>query len=61
MKMKKTTQSPTAPLSTEEVETDDLSVLRMPVKTMRTGFNEAHYAYENGTDEVSFTIISSQL
>lgn len=31
----------------------DLSILRKPISTSITGFNEARKAYENGTDEVS--------
>lgn len=30
----------------------DLSILRKPIKTTVTGFNEARKAYENGTQEV---------
>lgn len=31
---------------------NDLSILRKPIKTSATGFNEARRAYEDGTQEV---------
>lgn len=33
----------------------DLSILRKPIKTSVTGFNEARKAYDDGTEEVSQT------
>lgn len=42
------------PLETlPNVGNDDESVLRQPIRTSCTGFQEAKKAYENGTDEVS--------
>lgn len=32
---------------------NDLSILRKPIKTSVTGFNEARRAYEDGTEEVN--------
>lgn len=31
---------------------NDLSILRKPIQTSVTGFNEARKAYEDGTEEV---------
>lgn len=38
----------------EMAMTEDVSLLRQPMRTALTGFLEAKKAYENGTDEVSF-------
>lgn len=44
----------TSNLCTESMATGgDLSILRKPIKTSVTGFNEARKAYEDGTEEVS--------
>lgn len=39
--------------SETEATTNDLSILRKPIKTSVTGWNEARKAYDDGTDEVN--------
>lgn len=38
----------------------DLSVLRKPMLTSVTGFNEAMLAFQNGTDEVSVCVLKEE-
>lgn len=42
--------------SETEATTNDLSILRKPIKTSVTGWNEARKAYDDGTDEVNAKI-----
>lgn len=52
-KMKRAGEMATSNLCTEAMATtSDLSILRKPIKTSVTGFNEARKAYEDGTEEV---------
>lgn len=52
--MKRAGDMATSNLCTESMATGgDLSILRKPIKTSVTGFNEARKAYEDGTEEVS--------
>lgn len=46
--------------SETEATTNDLSILRKPIKTSVTGWNEARKAYDDGTDEVGFHNSSSR-
>ena len=51
-KMKRAAEFPTSSIHMDTVS-NDLSILRKPIKTSVNGFNEARKAYEDGTDEVS--------
>lgn len=51
--MKRNAEISTSQLHSDtESNTNDLSILRKPIKTSVTGLNEARKAYEDGTDEV---------
>lgn len=55
-RMKRAAEIPTSSLHAEiENVSDDLSILRKPIKTSVNGLNEARKAYEDGTDEVCLT------
>lgn len=52
--MKRAAEIPTSSIHLDtETASNDLSVLRKPIKTSVNGLNEAKKAYEDGTDEVS--------
>lgn len=51
--MKRAAENQTTSLHAEtENVSNDLSILRKPIKTSVNGLNEARKAYEDGTDEV---------
>lgn len=53
-KMKRAAEIPTSSIHLDtETVSNDLSILRKPIKTSVNGLNEAKKAYEDGTDEVS--------
>lgn len=53
-KMKRAAEVPTSSRHSDtETVSNDLSILRKPIKTSVNGLNEAKKAYEDGTDEVS--------
>lgn len=51
--------APAAAIDTP-ISGNDLSILRKPIKTSVTGFNEARRAYEDGTEEVCKPINKQQ-
>lgn len=54
IKMKRAAEVPTSSIHSDtETASNDLSILRKPIKTSVNGLNEAKKAYEDGTDEVS--------
>lgn len=57
-KMKRAAEISTCTLHSDiEAETNDLSILRKPIKTSVIGLNEARKAYEDGTDEVCISFV----
>lgn len=53
IKMKRAAEVPIGSIHSDtEAVSNDLSILRKPIKTSVNGLNEAKKAYEDGTDEV---------
>lgn len=62
IKMKRAAEVPTSSIHSDtETASNDLSILRKPIKTSVNGVNEAKKAYEDGTDEVSENLARNHL